>query len=64
MINKRNVFTNKKIHFDSRDEIKDFFNEVRDEYAKNLNAYGFNYFNVNAYAKDLIKEKENSRSCR
>lgn len=58
VINKRNVFTNKKIHFDSRDEIKDFFNEVRDEYAKNLNAYGFNYFNVNAYAKDLIKEKE------
>lgn len=58
VLNKRDFFTNKKIHFDSKDEIKDFFDGLRDDYAKNLNAYGFNYFNVNAYAKDLEKEKE------
>ena len=58
VVNKRDIFTKKKIHFDSKDEIKDFFNEVRDDYASNLNSYGFNYYNVNAMAKDLVREKE------
>lgn len=60
VINKKNFFTKKKIHFDSKDEIKDFFNDLRDDYAKNLNIYGFNYYNINTYAKDL--EKENDRA--
>lgn len=62
VINKRNIFTENKIHFDSKDEIKEFFNNVRDDYAKNLNFQGFNYFNVNSMAKDLNKEKSRAEN--
>lgn len=56
VLNKRNDWTKRKIHFDSRDEIKDFFDEVRTDFAYSLGARGLKYENKNALHKDLKKE--------
>lgn len=56
VLNKRNIFTNKKIHFNSKDEIKDFFGDVRESFAYALKVRGLNYENKNSLQKDLKKE--------
>ncbi len=56
LINKRNIFTSKKIHFDKREDIKEFFNKIRDDYTNELNELGFNYVNRNCMQKDLSTE--------
>ncbi len=56
LINKRNIFTGKKIHFDKREDIKEFFNKIRDDYTNELNELGFNYVNKNCMQKDLSTE--------
>ncbi|MBK3498178.1 relaxase/mobilization nuclease domain-containing protein [Campylobacter fetus subsp. venerealis] len=56
VLNKRNSFTRKKIHFDSRDEIRDFFDSARTNFAYALSARGLNYENKNFLQKDLKKE--------
>ncbi|RAZ23976.1 relaxase/mobilization nuclease domain-containing protein [Campylobacter hyointestinalis] len=56
VLNKRNDWTKRKIHFDSREEIKDFFDEVRTDFAYSLGARGLKYENKNALHKDLKKE--------
>lgn len=56
VLNKRNDITRRKIHFDTRDEIKDFFDEVRTDFAYSLGARGLKYENKNAMHKDLKKE--------
>ncbi|HDX8135936.1 TPA: relaxase/mobilization nuclease domain-containing protein [Campylobacter fetus subsp. venerealis] len=56
VLNKRNQFTNKKIHFDSKEEIKDFFDDTRDSFAYALSARGLKYENKNFLAKDLKRE--------
>lgn len=56
VLNKRNDMTRRKIHFDTRDEIKDFFDEVRTDFAYSLGARGLKYENKNAMHKDLKKE--------
>ncbi|MBR8466533.1 relaxase [Campylobacter sp. faydin G-140] len=56
VINKRNLLTKKKIHFKQKGEIKDFFNDVRDNFSYSLGIRGFNYSNRNSLQKDLSKE--------
>ncbi|MDU7070982.1 relaxase/mobilization nuclease domain-containing protein [Campylobacter ureolyticus] len=56
VLNKRNIFTNKKIHFNSKAEIKDFFDEARTNFAFSLGARGLKYENKNSLSKDLKLE--------
>ncbi|WP_034287976.1 relaxase/mobilization nuclease domain-containing protein [Helicobacter sp. MIT 11-5569] len=62
LLNKRNAFTKKKIHFDSREEIKYFFNTMRNDFALALNARGFNYQNKTRLENNLQKELESFRA--
>ncbi|PPB55952.1 relaxase/mobilization nuclease domain-containing protein [Campylobacter hyointestinalis] len=56
VLNKKNNFTGKKIHFDSCAEIKEFFDNARDAFADALSARGLKYENKNFLQKDLKKE--------
>lgn len=56
ILNKRNEWTKNKIHFDSRSEIREFFDDVRTNFAYSLGANGLNYENRNFLQKDLKKE--------
>ncbi|QQF52103.1 relaxase/mobilization nuclease domain-containing protein [Campylobacter fetus subsp. venerealis] len=56
VLNKRNEFTKKKIHFNTKGEIRDFFDEARDAFAFALSARGLRYENKNSLAKDLKSE--------
>lgn len=56
ILNKRNDFTKKKIHFNSRDEIKDFFDDVRTNFAYALGTRGLKYENKHFYQKDIKAE--------
>ncbi|WP_298021268.1 relaxase/mobilization nuclease domain-containing protein [uncultured Campylobacter sp.] len=56
VLNKRNSFTKKKIHFDSRSEIREFFDDVRTNFAYSLRARGLKYENKNFLQKDLKRE--------
>lgn len=58
VLNKRNIFTGKKIHFNSKDEIKDFFCDLRENFANSLNYHGLNYENKNSLTNDLQKRYE------
>lgn len=53
IVNKRNFLTNKKIHFKNKGEIKEFFSDIRDNFAYSLRARGLNYENKNALEKNL-----------
>lgn len=53
ILNKRNIFTDKKIHFKDKDEIRDFFNDTREKFALALQKYNLNYANKNSLEKDL-----------
>lgn len=59
VLNKRNQFTNKKIHFNSKSEIRDFFDDTRTNFAYALSARGLNYENKNFLQKDLKREFNN-----
>ena len=56
IVNKRNIYTKKKIHFDSKEELKNLFDKVRDDFTNELNGFGFNYVNKNSMQKDLESE--------
>ncbi|KAA3685474.1 relaxase/mobilization nuclease domain-containing protein, partial [Campylobacter fetus] len=56
VLNKKNNFTGKKIHFDSRLEIREFFDDARDAFAYALSARGLKYENKNFLDKDLKSE--------
>ncbi|WP_195836289.1 relaxase/mobilization nuclease domain-containing protein [Campylobacter portucalensis] len=62
VLNKRNQFTNKKIHFDSKDEIRNFFDDTRSNFAYALSARGFKYENKNFLQKDLKREFNHIKS--
>ena len=62
VLNKRNQFTNKKIHFNSKSEIRDFFDDTRTNFAFALSARGLNYENKNFLQKDLKREFNNIKS--
>lgn len=53
IVNKRNFLTNKKIHFKNKGDIKEFFSDIRDDFAYNLRARGLNYENKSALEKNL-----------
>lgn len=54
-LNKNNKFDKRKLHFD-KGEIKEFFNEMRNQFAMQLSIRGLNYHNKNVLEKDLTKE--------
>ena len=67
LINKNNLFTHKKLHFQTREEIKNLFNMLREDFAMALNcngnlnyhnAYRFEKHNVLDFATTLEKEKK------
>lgn len=62
VLNKRNNFTNKKIHFNSKAEIRDFFDDTRTNFAYALSARGLNYENKNFLQKDLKREFNHIKS--
>ncbi|WP_416824362.1 relaxase/mobilization nuclease domain-containing protein [Helicobacter ganmani] len=53
IVNKRNFLTNKKIHFKNKGDIKEFFSDIRDDFAYSLRARGLNYENKSALEKNL-----------
>ena len=70
VINKNSMLTHKKLHFRDKDSIKNFFNEMRDDFADSLNYHGnLNYHNAYKFEKtnilekiDRTKQKENRNS--
>ena len=55
IINKRSKLTNKKMHFKNKSEFKDFFKNLRNEFAENLNHHNtnFNYKSEYKVERDL-----------
>lgn len=53
VVNKRNFLTNKKIHFENKGDIKEFFSDIREDFSYSLRARGLNYENKNALEKNL-----------
>lgn len=57
LINKNNQFTKKKLHL-KKDEFKDFFTTLRNDFAFALNLRGLEYHNHFRLEKDLKRQKE------
>lgn len=57
LINKNNQFTKKKLHL-QKDEFKDFFTTLRNDFAFALNLRGLEYHNHFKLEKDLKRQKE------
>lgn len=58
ILNKTNIFTHKKLHFNNKQEIKDFWNLLREDFKNALNFHNpnFNYKNSYRYERNLLKE--------
>ncbi|QPH87666.1 relaxase/mobilization nuclease domain-containing protein [Campylobacter concisus] len=56
VLNKRSNFTKKKLHFDSRSEISEFFDNVCTSFAVSLDSRGLDYDNKHSLQKDLKQE--------
>ncbi|MWV61006.1 hypothetical protein DCO58_11910 [Helicobacter saguini] len=46
LVNKNDMFSHKKLHFNDKNEIKSFFNTLRNDFCDGLNYYGLNYYNA------------------
>lgn len=60
IINKTNTLTNKKLHFNSRDEIKEFFFDLREQFKNSLCYHSKGrllYDNSYAYERDSYNKK-------
>lgn len=60
IINKKNIFNSKMLHFKSKDEIKDFYFNLREHFKCSLNANSrgkFRYENLYSHQKDFYKNK-------
>lgn len=62
ILNKRNIFTKKKIHFENKQEISDFWDKIREDFKYSLNSYGLKYNNYSKLEKDLNKEYQKIKS--
>ncbi|RDU65782.1 hypothetical protein CQA53_05675 [Helicobacter didelphidarum] len=61
LINKNNMFSHKKLHFKEKNEIKDFFTTLRNDFTQGLNYYGLHYYNASTYEKrNLLEENLHS----
>lgn len=59
IINKNNMLTNKKLSFKTKDSLKNFFHEMRSDFADSLNYHGnLHYYNAYKYEKTNILEKK------
>lgn len=56
ILNKYNFIEHKRLHFKQKGEIKNFFKNLRDDFAYNLGARGLNYINKNPLEKNLEEE--------
>jgi hypothetical protein len=56
ILNKRNIYTKKKIHFNTKDDCRNFYGKLKSDFADNLNFYNreFNYKPYYKVDKDLI----------
>lgn len=58
VINKNSMLTHKKLHFKDKNSVKNFFNEMRDDFADSLNYHGnLNYHNAYRFEKTNILEQ-------
>lgn len=57
ILNKNNIFTRKKLHFDNKQDIRDFWNMLREDFKNSLNFYNphFNYSNKYKFERDLLQ---------
>ncbi|XTO85264.1 relaxase/mobilization nuclease domain-containing protein (plasmid) [Campylobacter coli] len=62
VLNKRNILTKKKIHFNTKDDIKDFWNDVRSNFSMSLSSKGLHYHNQASYEKDLDRKYQKIKS--
>ncbi|TKX31505.1 relaxase/mobilization nuclease domain-containing protein [Campylobacter estrildidarum] len=56
VLNKRNILTKKKIHFDKKEDVKEFWDDIRNNFCMTLNNKGLRYHNHSILEKDLKKE--------
>ena len=58
ILNKNNIFTRKKLHFTSKQDIKDFWNLLREDFKNALNFHNprLNYVNTYKFERDLTKQ--------
>jgi hypothetical protein len=52
LINKRNIYTRKKLHFKTKIECRDFYNKLREDFKDGLNYYNKNFKYQNKYRID------------
>ncbi|PAF51044.1 relaxase/mobilization nuclease domain-containing protein [Helicobacter sp. 13S00477-4] len=59
LVNKNNLYTNKKLHFNTKRDCKNFFNQLREDFKDCLNHYNsnFSYENKYKFQRDLSFEK-------
>lgn len=57
ILNKNNLFTRKKLHFNTREEIKNLFTNLREEFTNALNFHGLSYHNHSKLENDLERDK-------
>ncbi|HDV6579269.1 TPA: relaxase/mobilization nuclease domain-containing protein [Campylobacter lari] len=53
ILNKRNSITKRKIHFNNKEDIKDFWSDVRTNFSISLSNKGLNYHNHFSFENDL-----------
>ncbi|ECL7558388.1 relaxase, partial [Campylobacter jejuni] len=59
VLNKRNQLTKKKIHFNNKEDFKDFWNDVRENFTCCLNLNNLNYHNLKSIENNLeVKYKK------
>lgn len=58
ILNKNNIFSRKKLHFKSKQDIKDFWNLLREDFKNSLNFHNpnLNYENKYKFERDLLKQ--------
>lgn len=62
ILNKRNKITGKKITFKNKEDLKDFWFDIRENFSANLLLNGLNYYNKYSLEKDLSKSLENAKN--
>lgn len=59
IVNKNNIFTKRKMHFQTKEDCREFFNTIKDDFAMALNFYDskLKYVNLYKHDRDLELQK-------
>ncbi|EEO23807.2 MULTISPECIES: relaxase/mobilization nuclease domain-containing protein [Helicobacter] len=57
VVNKRNMITHKKLHFKEKSDIRDFFTDIKNDFAIALNFHGLYYSNAQRVERESILSK-------